>query len=160
MGISLDGCGLEQISSEDLRPFKHLVQVSLDGNRLKELPHDLFVHNVYLKRISIADNSILHVGSDIFSHLPQLSFVDLRRNLCTSDGSIALDEHEMEELNWELTVECPATTKMLTLSLFLTGNFDTKVREISKRNGEELRSKILTRLAKLEKRLENLRKRL
>jgi Leucine-rich repeat (LRR) protein len=159
-GIDLEGCGLTRISSEDLRPFKDLLQISLDENRLTELPHDLFQHNLKLQRIDIEGNLLYHVGLEIFSNLHHLSVVYMKHNACTSENSFALRHEELKELAWELSVECPPTLSMLSNSLFGSNKFVENVRKISSENSEEVREELMMKIEELERKIQEIKRRL
>ena len=159
-GIDMEGCGLTKISSEDLRPFKDLLQISFDENRLTELPHDLFQHNLKLKRIDLEGNSLYHVGLEIFSHLPHLTVVYMKHNSCTTEDSFALGKEALKELAWELSVECPPTLSMLSSSLFGSNKFEENVRKITSENSEEVREEMMTRIEELERKIQEIKRRL
>ena len=159
-GIDLEGCGLTRISSEDLRPFKDLLQISFDENKLTELPHDLFQHNLKLKRIDIEGNLLYHVGLEIFSHLSHLSVVYMKHNSCTSENSFALRQEELTELTWELSVECPPTLAMLSSSLFGSSKFVENVRKISSENSDEVREELMIKIEELERKIQEIKRRL
>lgn len=159
-GIDMEGCGLTKISSEDLRPFKDLLQISFDENRLTELPHDLFQHNLKLKRIDIEGNLLYHVGLEIFSNLHQLTVVYMKHNPCTSENSFALRKEDLKELAWELSVECPPTLSMLSSSLFGSNKFAENVRKISSENSDEVREELMVKLGELERQIQDIKRRL
>lgn len=160
MGIDFEDCGITRISSDDLRPFKELLQINLSGNRLTELPHDLFQFNPKLKKIDFSANLILHVGLEIFNNLPHLGMVNMRDNLCTADNSYATKKEELKELEWELSVECPPTLEMLSISLFGSQEFVENVKKISVEDSEEVRNELLQEIQELERNIQELKMRL
>lgn len=155
LGIDLEGCGLQEVTSDDLKPFSNLLQLSLDDNRLKQLPHDLFVHNKKLERIDLGGNWLMHVGPEIFSHLPQLATVYMRHNPCTSENTFALVKEDLKELEWELTVECPPTQKMLADSLFNSAKFIDIVRKVLEESSEEFQREMMIRLDEVERSIQD-----
>lgn len=160
MGIDFEDCGLTRISSEDLRPFKELLQINLSGNRLTELPHDLFQFNPKLKKIDFSSNLILHVGLEIFNNLPHLSMVNMRENSCTADNSYATKKEELKELEWELSVECPPTLEMLSNSLFGSREFVDNIKRISSEDSEDVRNELLQEIQELERKVQEVKRRL
>lgn len=160
MGIDFEDCGLTRISSDDLKPFKELLQINLSGNRLTKLPHDLFQYNQKLKKIDFSGNSILHVGLEIFNNLPHLGMVNMKDNSCTSDNSFANKKEELKELVWELSVECPPTLEMLSSSLFSSRNFVDNIKRISGEDSDEVRNELLQEIQELERKVQELRRRL
>jgi hypothetical protein len=160
MGIDFEDCGITKISSDDLKPFKELLQINLSGNRLTELAHDLFQFNPKLKKIDFSGNSIMHIGHEIFKNLAHLNMVNMKDNSCTGDNSYATKKEEIKELEWELSVECPPTLEMLSNSLFGTREFIENVKRISEADTDDVRNELLQEIQELEKKVQELRRRL
>ncbi|CAH1733810.1 unnamed protein product [Chironomus riparius] len=160
IGIDFEDCGLTKISSDDLMPFKELLQINLSGNRLTELPNDLFQFNPKLKKIDLSGNLIMHVGLEIFNNLQHLTMINMHDNACTSDNAYATKKEELKELVWELSVECPPTLDMLSSSLFGSKEFIDNIKRISGEDSDDVRNELLNEIQGLEKIVQELKRRL
>lgn len=149
-GIDLEGCGLTEILSEDLQPFRELLQISFDDNKLTELPHNLFQYNKKLQRVDLEGNQIMHVGPDLFRHLPDLTVVFMKHNTCTSENSIALRKEDINVLLWELSVECPPTFTMFIDSLMSSHDFLSAVRKAAQVDINQVKISLMQRIKELE----------
>lgn len=79
--LSVVGCGLEEISREDLSGFKSLKALIVKNNELTFLPENLFDLNREIEEISFKGNMLIHVGRDILKPLTNLKLADFRGNL-------------------------------------------------------------------------------
>ena len=79
--LSVNNCGLEEISKEDLSGFKNLKNLVIKHNELKFLPENLFDENVEVAKITFKGNKLIHVGANILNPLVKLKSADFRDNL-------------------------------------------------------------------------------
>jgi hypothetical protein len=85
-GIGVVGCGLLEISREDLRGLEGLEYIYLHSTKIQSLPEDLFVGMTKLQEISIIRNEELKSGVTRKLFQPvisnRLEYVDLSWNRC------------------------------------------------------------------------------
>lgn len=105
-GITIRRSKLKAITNQNLKPFKHLVElyvdqneiksidsdvfktnlklrnVNFEGNQLEALHGDLFKFNSYLKYINFENNKLKFIGAKIFYHNVRLDEACLRGNVC------------------------------------------------------------------------------
>jgi BTB/POZ domain len=63
--LSIDNCGLKEISREDLIGLEKLEDICLPQNKLRSLPHDLFEGMVNLKEITFNENKLEFLRSKL-----------------------------------------------------------------------------------------------
>lgn len=83
--IRIFHCELQEIKSEDLKPFgKNLKKLFLGRNEIKILESDLFVHSPKLESFGVRENQILTVEDGTFKNVPELMMLDMGNNPCFS----------------------------------------------------------------------------
>lgn len=96
---------LKSISSQNLKQFRKLEELSLERNQLKTLESDLFKHNPNLQYLYLKWNPIKSIGENLLIGLKQLRVADFTNNECLS--YIALQRSELEELKRRIWSDCP-----------------------------------------------------
>lgn len=153
-GMDFEGCQISSISSEDLKPFKHLEEIIFSGNKIREIPHDLFAHNKKLIKIDFEDNWVMHIGHDVFSHLQHVHVIDLRDNACTS---VATQSHdEVLELIFELSVNCPPSKRIIANELTTSEIFMKKIKEITDEKMKQMKSHLFGVVKQLQHKVKEL----
>ena len=80
--VSVNNCGLKEISRRDVEGLGNLEILKLSTNEIKSLPNDLFVETPKLQRIYLQDNKIERLSSKILDRLDKknLEYFDLHGN--------------------------------------------------------------------------------
>ncbi|KAL7013606.1 hypothetical protein ACKWTF_015488 [Chironomus riparius] len=96
---------LEDLNSEDLRPYPKLVELYLWGNNIQVLENGLFAYNTNLQHVSFSHNSIIHIDENVFDDLTKLTYLWLYGSNCfnagTSNSSI-----DVKNIIQSLRVKC------------------------------------------------------
>jgi hypothetical protein len=131
--IQIYGCGLKELTKEDLKQFPQLRHLFLDKNDLEWLKSDVFVFNPKLEEISFLDNEKLKfIGANLLDSLPKLWNADFRSAGCIH--FFAGSPETLNNLKTELKTKCkdeetklkvPAerTTSTITTSTISTTEF-------------------------------------
>ena len=80
--------GYNQIEFLDEQIFdilRNIREISLDNNKIATVPSNLFKDNLKLEEIKLGGNKIQTICSTMFDHLKDLTYVDLRSNVCVND---------------------------------------------------------------------------
>lgn len=100
--LSINSCGIEQVSKYDLIGFKNLKQLSLNGNELTILPEDLFEYSPKLEYLSLYGNRIEQIGTNLLQPLRNIEYVNLKMNTnideCYKRGNEFQTLDEMETI--------------------------------------------------------------
>lgn len=80
--VCMNGCGLKNISREDLNGLENLEELYLVSNKLKTLPSNLFVGMKKLKRVSLSDNQLDLTSSEFLKPIANngLKLLNLQNN--------------------------------------------------------------------------------
>ena len=63
--LSLQNCGLKEISRKDLQGLSSLRSMNFDNNKLRRLPDDLFIDTPKLVWISVENNLLMSLTSEL-----------------------------------------------------------------------------------------------
>lgn len=77
---------IEEITFQDLRGLRRLVQLELEDSGIAEIENDLFIDNLLMRSISFNSNRIQHIGHRTFNHLTGLTYLFLQDNMCIDMG--------------------------------------------------------------------------
>lgn len=80
--LSVNQCGLEIISQDDLIGFKNLKALMLPNNDLTSLPGNLFEENKLIEKICFKGNKLTSIGRNLLDPLLKVSAVDFSNNFC------------------------------------------------------------------------------
>lgn len=75
--LSLNSCGIENISRKDLKGLEHLEYIDLDHNRLTSIPDDLFA-DLGLRCVHLRENPLQRMSSKLFMpirHTLEMAFI-------------------------------------------------------------------------------------
>lgn len=99
--LAIWSSGLQEVSREDLSPFKDLRVLSFYGNKIEFLEKNLLKENKKLEYIGLGQNKINSIGGRIFNHLENLHTLHFDGNVCFSRQVASADEigDMIEELN-------------------------------------------------------------
>lgn len=83
--LTMNGCGLQRISKDDLDGLKNLQQLTLNGNEISSLPNDLFEGTPKIEIISFYGNKIEFIGAKIFDCIPNCVYANFKMNVNLDD---------------------------------------------------------------------------
>lgn len=104
--ISIHDSLLEEITSDDLKPFHQLKTLKLTSNKLKKLDADLFKYSASLSFINLSNNHINHVGEKILNPLKKLKTFLIEGNDCINVGFTRITIRQLFWLRCELAINC------------------------------------------------------
>lgn len=79
--LSVNKCGLEEITINEISGFQHLKTLWLPNNELTSLPSDLFTENPTITNISFKGNKLINIGRGILDPLANILCVDFKANI-------------------------------------------------------------------------------
>jgi hypothetical protein len=140
-GLRISQSKLKAIGSDDLKQFPELKVLCLWANLIKTLDGNLLMNTPQIEFVNFGHNYIMHVGPNIFEPLKNLVAVYFEENICINHTK----PFEVNDLKFQLAVQCPPSMEMLETTLIYGGKLATKNDEVEKKiNALE------TRIAELE----------
>jgi len=103
--IELYDCGMKSVYAEDLKGFKELEKIKFDFNEISYLPSNLFKFTPKISQISFFRNKITKIGAEFFDNIPNLTKIDLRKNL-KINKSYRKGRHDLNFLKRYIRVFC------------------------------------------------------
>ncbi|KAL7011225.1 hypothetical protein ACKWTF_014170 [Chironomus riparius] len=73
---------MQEITSENLKPFQYLEILDLSFNEIERLDQDLFSNSKLLRTIWLNNNRIVYIQMKTFTSLKSLEFLSLTSNVC------------------------------------------------------------------------------
>lgn len=104
-GIIIVNSKLQQLTSDDLRPFYGLQLLQIVGNPLTTLHAETFRYNPELMVVNLSSNKIMAVGKNLLLNLPAIRSVFFSGNSCVNEN--AEDPIKILRLNLKLSKLCP-----------------------------------------------------
>jgi BTB/POZ domain len=80
VSLTINGCGLAEISSSDLAGLESLSDLYLDRNQLVSIPSNLLENMKSLKTVSFLHNNIKYLSPKLLDHTDKLELVNFRGN--------------------------------------------------------------------------------
>lgn len=108
---------LNGISSQNLKHFRNLENITIDECKVASLPSDLFTYNKKLKYAKFKNNlELIVVGKDIFNNLPNLQTVTVLGNNCFNEHINSEGRNQIDELSARLsTSSCVSQSDRLEI---------------------------------------------
>lgn len=111
--LTINHCGMKNISREDLKGLENLEEIDLSNNELKSLPEDLFRDMKKLKSIYFDDNHIEAMSSNLLQPIKDtLEVAGFERNDKINDfyGKGFQCKNDLDQLMKTIDEKCPIVT--------------------------------------------------
>ena len=101
--LRIGGNQIELLDEKMFNILRNIREISLDNNKLSAVPANLFRDNLKLEEIRLGRNKIKTISPTMFDHLNNLTYVDLRSNVCVNDFFY---QQRFDEMKNVLRINC------------------------------------------------------
>jgi Leucine rich repeat len=109
--MSINNCGLQELTSEAINGLSNLRQLHLNPNQITEIGNNLFEGNPRLRFITFSRNPIRHIAHNVFDHLTELETLDMLTATCINANNG--NRNAVLTFLFRLSVSCPPTFDMI-----------------------------------------------
>jgi len=117
--LEISGSSINEVTYERLAPHPNLVLLALQGNAISEIDGNVFRDLTNLQLVNLSQNQLLHVGFELLDSLVNLQLIFMNDNPCIDQNATS---GTLSDLNYRLTVTCPATLRQIEKGLIQRGN--------------------------------------